>query len=152
MRQEGRTTTLEERIEIGERWEAVQTDDEIAQAMGRSQWTVRKWRRKYQHKGRAGLASHMGRPRTGALGSLPEPVRQAIREMREANPGWGPDTIRAEWGKDPTRKDLPRPSRSRIAAFLKATHGRANGTPNCLNQRRRMQKRCMKNGKWTLRV
>jgi transposase len=118
MRQKGRTTILEERIEIGERWEAGQTDPEIAKAMDRSVGVVRKWRRKYQREGRAGLASHMGRPPTGALGSFPEPVRKAIREMREENPGWGPDTIRAEWDKDPTRKGLPRPSRSRIAAFL----------------------------------
>ncbi len=119
MRQQGRTTTLEERIEIGERWEAGQTDGEIAAAMDRSKWTVRKWRRKYQREGRAGLASHMGRPATGALGGFPERVRQAIREMRAAHPGWGPDTLRAEWSTDPTRQSLPRPSRSRIAAFLK---------------------------------
>jgi transposase len=119
MRQKGRTTTLEERIEIGERSEAGQTDREIAEAMGLSESTVRKWRRKYQREGRAGLASHMGRPPTGALGSFPEPVREVIRDMREENPGWGPDTIRAEWDKDPTRRGLPQPSRSRIAAFLK---------------------------------
>jgi transposase-like protein len=87
MRQKGRTTILEERIEIGERWEAGQKDGEIAEEMGCSKWTIRKWRRKYQHAGRAGLASPMGRPPTGALGSFPERVRQAIREMREANPG-----------------------------------------------------------------
>jgi transposase len=119
MRQRGRRTTLEERIEIGERWEAGQTDPEIGEAMGCSVWVVRKWRRRYQREGRSGLASRMGRPPTGALGHFPKRVREAIREMREANPGWGPDTIRAEWGRDPTRKDLPLPSRSRIAAFLK---------------------------------
>lgn len=119
MRQKGRTTTLEERIAIGERWAAGQTDPEIAAAMGFSVWTVRKWRRKYQRAGRTGLAPRMGRPATGALGSFSEPVRQAIREMRDANSGWGPDTLRVEWGKAPTRQSLPRPSRSRIAAFLK---------------------------------
>jgi transposase len=119
MRQRGRTTTLEERIEIGERWEAGQTDPEIAEALGCSVWTIRKWRRKYQREGRSGLASRMGRPPTGALGYFPKRVRDIILEMRDANPGWGPDTIRAEWERDPTRKGLPLPSRSRIAAFLK---------------------------------
>ena len=61
----------------------------------------------------------MGRPPTGALGHFPKRVREVIREMRDANPGWGPDTIRAEWERDPISKDLPLPSRSRIAAFLK---------------------------------
>jgi transposase-like protein len=63
MVQRGRKTSLEERIEIGERWEAGQTDPEIAAAMGRPVPTVRKWRRKYQREGRApgipyGQASH----------------------------------------------------------------------------------------------
>ena len=44
MVQRGRETTFEERIEIGERWEAGQTDPEIAAAMGRRVPTVRKWR------------------------------------------------------------------------------------------------------------
>lgn len=119
MSQKGRTTTLEERIEIGERWEAGQTDPEIAAALGFSIWVVRKWRRRYQRHGRAGLGSRMGRPAMGALGHFPEEVQDAIREMREAHPGWGPDTIRVEWQKDPTLGGLPQPSRSRIAAFLK---------------------------------
>ena len=55
MGQKGRTTTLEERIEIGERWEAGETDPEIAEAMGRSVWVVRKWRRRYEREGRSGL-------------------------------------------------------------------------------------------------
>ena len=36
MGQKGRPTTLQERIEIGERWEAGETDPEIAEAMDRS--------------------------------------------------------------------------------------------------------------------
>ncbi len=119
MRRKGQTTTLEERIEIGERWEAGQTDREIAEATGCSVWVVRKWRRKYQQEGRLGLASRMGRPATGALGQFPKRVRKVIDEMRKANPGWGPDTIRAEWKKNPVCEGLPLPSRSRIAAFLK---------------------------------
>ena len=68
MTQRGQRTTFNERIEIGERCQAGQTDPAIAQAMSISVWTVRKWRRKYQRDGRSGLASRMGRPATGALG------------------------------------------------------------------------------------
>ncbi|MEA3345088.1 MAG: helix-turn-helix domain-containing protein, partial [Chloroflexota bacterium] len=68
MRQRGRTTTLEERIEIGERWEASQTDPEIAEAMGCS---VRKWRRKYEREGRSGLASRMPAPDQAQVGRPP---------------------------------------------------------------------------------
>ena len=60
MARRGQTTTLEERIEIAERWETGQTDPEIATEMCLSVWTVRKWRRKYQQEGRTGLVSRMG--------------------------------------------------------------------------------------------
>ena len=57
MARRGQKTTLEERIEIGERSKAGQRDPEIAVAMGRPVWTMRKWRRKYQRDGRSGLVS-----------------------------------------------------------------------------------------------
>ena len=119
MVQRGRETTFEERIEIGERWEAGQTDPEIAAAMGRRVPTVRKWRRKYQREGRSGLVSRMGRPPTGALGQFPLEMRDAVRETRERCPGWGPVTIRTELEDDRRFDGMKLPDRSRIAAFLK---------------------------------
>jgi transposase len=119
MAPKGRTTTLAERVEIGERWEAGQKDPEIAVAMGLSVSTVRKWRRKYKKEGRAGLTSWMGRPRTGALGQFPLEVRDTVREMRKEHPGWGPITIRTEVADMPHFAGLKLPSRPRIAAFLK---------------------------------
>ena len=118
MAKRGQTTTLEERIEIGERWEARQKDPEIATAMSLSVWTVRKWRRAYQRQGRAGLVSRMGRPPTGALGQFPFEIRDAVREMRETHSGWGPLTIRTELENDQRFSGKKLPSRPRIAAFL----------------------------------
>jgi transposase len=115
----GRTTTLAERVEIGERWEAGQKDPEVAEAMGLRVSTVRKWRRKYKKAGRAGLTSRMGRPPTGALSQFPLEIREAVREMRKEHPGWGPITIRTELADRPHFTDLKLPNRSRIAAFLK---------------------------------
>ncbi|MGD2207641.1 MAG: helix-turn-helix domain-containing protein [Anaerolineae bacterium] len=71
MAPKGPTTTLAERVEIGERWEAGQKDPEIAAAMGLPVSTVRKWRRIYKKEGRDDLVSRMGRPPTGALGQFP---------------------------------------------------------------------------------
>jgi transposase len=118
MAQRGRRTTLKERVEIGERWEAGQTDPEIATATGISVWTVRKWRRKYQQDGRSGLVSRIGRPATGALGQFPLELRDAVCGMRKSNPGWGPLTILTELGEDEYFKHFKLPSRSRVAAFL----------------------------------
>ena len=119
MARRGQTTNLGERVEIGERWQAGQKDPEIAMAMNLPVWTVRKWRRRYQKQGRSGLSSRMGRPRTGALGQSPPALRDTIRDMREAHPGWGPITIRTELEDMTQFTGVKLPSRSRIAAFLK---------------------------------
>lgn len=103
-------------------WEmarADRTDREIAAIMGLSYWTVRKWRRKAERQGRVSLCSRMGRPATGALGHFPLEVREAIREMRQAHPGWGPLTIRLELEEDLRFTGKRLPSRSRLAAFLR---------------------------------
>jgi hypothetical protein len=118
MARRGQATDLAERVEIGERWAAGQKDAEIAVAMNLPVWTVRKWRRKYQKQGRSGLGSRMGRPCTGALGQSPLELRETIRAMRQAHPGWGPITIRMELEDMPHCTGLKLPSRSRIAAFL----------------------------------
>lgn len=114
----GRKTSLEERLEMGERGQAGQTDAQIAQAMDFSIWTVRKWRRKYQRTGRAGLTSALGRPATGALGQFPKQISQVVQQMRQKHPGWGPLTIRTELEDDPSLAGMKLPHRSRIAAFL----------------------------------
>jgi len=119
MAPKGRTTSLAERVEIGERWESGQKDPKIAAVMGLSVWTVRKWRRRYKKEGRVGLISRMGRPSTGSLGQFPLKIHDAIREMREKHPGWGPLTIRTELEGDRRFAGLRLPSRPRIAAFLK---------------------------------
>jgi hypothetical protein len=116
----GQRTTFQERVDVTERAAAGQSDPVIAAELERSVWTVRKWRRRGQQQGRAGLTARMGRPATGALGSHPPAVREAILQMRRAHPGWGPDTLLAELRLNPAWADQPLPSRARIAALLKA--------------------------------
>jgi transposase InsO family protein len=113
------STTLQQRLEISERAERGGTDPQIATAMHLSPVTVRKWRRRAQREGRSGLGSHMGRPRTGALGKAPLEVRDATRELRLAHPGWGPQNLRLELTHDRRFVGLRLPSRARLAAFLK---------------------------------
>ena len=117
----GQITSFQERLDITERAAAGQSDSEIAAAVGCSVWTVRKWRRIGQRHGRSGLTSQMGRPPTGPLGTFPSALRDAIVQMRRAHPGWGPDTMLAELRLDKRWQDTLLPSRSRIAALLKAT-------------------------------
>jgi transposase InsO family protein len=116
----GQRTSFQERLEIIERAKAGQSDPEIAAALGCSVWTVRKWRRSGQRQGRSGLTSQMGRPPNGPLSTFPSALRDAIVQLRRTHPGWGPDTILAELRVDPCWTDQPLPSRSRVAALLKA--------------------------------
>ena len=89
-------TTLEERVQIGYLAEIGLTDPQIAEQIGWSVHTVRKWRRRYQRVGRTGLASTMGRARHGALSTFPAEIRARLTVWREAHPGWGPKTLHAE--------------------------------------------------------
>jgi Homeodomain-like domain-containing protein len=120
MLRRGQTTTFQERLEITERAAAGQSDPEIAATLGCSVWTVRKWRRRGQHQGRIGLSSQMGRPTTGLLSTFHTGMRDAIVQMRRMHPGWGPTTLLAELRVNPSWAERPLPSRSRIAALLKA--------------------------------
>jgi transposase len=112
-------TTLQQRLEIVERAQAGESDAAIAQAIAYSTWTVRKWRRRERDQGRTGLTTQRGRPASGALGTAPAEIREAIRTIRQGNPGWGAKTILIELGKDDRFANRHLPSRSRIAAFLK---------------------------------
>jgi transposase len=119
MSNKGRTTTLEERVTIARQVDAGQSSREIAEELERPLATVRKWRHRYLREGRAGLSSQMGRPATGALATAPAEMKDAILALREKHPGWGPQTLQLEIGKDERFAGLGLPSRSRIAAYLK---------------------------------
>ena len=119
MSNKGQTTRFAERVEIGERWQARQSDPQIAQEIQEPLATVRKWRRRFQRQGRAGLSSQIGRPKTGPLGHFSGELVQAVTEMRQTHSGWGPLTILVELKKDHRFQSQRLPSRSQIAAFLK---------------------------------
>jgi len=115
-----RPTTLQERLDILERANNGESDRAIGQAMQLSQETVRKWRRKGQRQGRKGLVSVMGRPKRGALSQFSMDLRDRVADWRRSYPGWGAETLRLELANDARFVNLPLPSRSRIAAFLKS--------------------------------
>jgi len=115
-----RPLTLQERTEIMVRAEHKENDTEIAEAMQLSIAVVRKGRRQVRDRGRAGLITCMGRPRSGSLGHFAEELRDSIQTMRRQHPGWGAATLRIELTSDPRFEGLPIPSCPRIAAYLKS--------------------------------
>jgi transposase len=111
-------TTLHDRVMIYELAQAGYKDQEIAERVGWSVPTVRKWRRRGQQAGRAGLSPPRGRPATGALGTYPVALREQLRVWREAHPGWGAKTLRAELARHPVFGQQPLPSQRSIARWL----------------------------------
>ena len=115
-----RPLTLQERTEIMLRAERQENDTQIAAALQLSVAVVRKWRRKARDQGRAGLVTSLGRPPSGPLGHFAKELRAAVKEMRAGHAGWGAGTLRVELAHDPRFANLPVPSCSRLAAYLKS--------------------------------
>jgi transposase len=112
-------TTLQERVLIGELNQAGLSDSQIAKALGLSLSTVRKWRRRLQRQGTAGLVSQRGRPASGAMSSFSQTVIEAVGNWRRVHPGWGPKTLRSQLGCAPDLAAKRLPSQVVIARWLR---------------------------------
>jgi transposase len=111
-------TELADRIQIIELAQVGQSDPQIAEVVGYSRWTVRKWRRRHRDQGRAGLQTKMGRPKRGALSTYPVEMRETILAWRRHHPGWGAKTLRTELEEDERFKEKQLPSLRSINRFL----------------------------------
>jgi transposase len=114
-----RHTTLEDRLQMVALARGGMSDPQVAKQTGWSESTVRKWRRRGQRRGRAGLASQLGRPRRGALSDYPAEIRDTLERWRKAHPGWGPKTLRAELLKAPAFAGQKLPGPASIGRFLR---------------------------------
>lgn len=112
-----RRSTLEERIKIVELARQGIKNRQIAEQVGYSEQTVRKWRRRERQQGRAGLGVPQGRPKRGALSQFGTQVGELLEAWRKEHPGWGATTLRTELEQV---ENLPRPlpSRATIARYL----------------------------------
>lgn len=114
--------SLQQRNLIVDLAEAGLTDPAISGKLNVSVHTVRKWRRRGQHQGREqGFASHQGRPGRGAMSSFPAVMREQFQAWRQAHPGWGPATLRAEWQRTAGPSPARCPSTAVLSRWLKQT-------------------------------
>jgi len=92
----------------------------LAEELGCSYYTARKWWRRGKAEGEQGLREvRRGRPRQGALSTYPEALRDQIKQLKCSYPRWGPDRILVELREDPQWREARLPSRSQIALYLK---------------------------------
>jgi transposase InsO family protein len=115
-----RELSLAQKLQISQRAEAGESDQQIAQDLGVSKEVVRKWRRRIQKQGRNGLRVRRGRPKQGSLSSYPAALREQLLKWRQAHPRWGADSLLARLRQDPYWQEQALPDRSQIARFLKA--------------------------------
>ena len=111
-------TTMEERVEIVERSHKGEIAWRIAHHLGCRSPTVYKWRRRWRQQNRAGLVSHMGRPKRGALSSFPAEVTETLTRWRTEHPGWGANTLRTELEQQACFAGQKLPSTPSISRFL----------------------------------
>lgn len=113
-------TSLAERMQIVQGSAAGETAEQIAQRLGWCASTIRKWRRRGQVLGRAGLISPMGRPAAGAMSTFSPLLQAWLGQLRRNHPGWGPKTLRAELEQDSRWAGVALPSVAVIGRFLQA--------------------------------
>lgn len=111
-------TKLADRIQINDLAAVGQDDQTIAKKVGWSQWTVRKWRRRYRDQGRVGLETKMGRPKQGAMSTYPREMRETLLQWRREHPGWGAKTLRTELEIDEMFRNKQLPSLRSINRLL----------------------------------
>jgi transposase InsO family protein len=97
---------------------------DVARRYGVTRQTVHEWLRRYAREGGlGGLADRSSRPGSCPHQMLPQ-VEAVVVAMRRAHPGWGPDRIRWQMGRDGV---VPVPGRSSIYRAL-VRHGLVDAT------------------------
>lgn len=109
--------TEAEKQQIYEREQAGVSHARVAQELGCSPETVRKWWRRHR-RGQAGRCR--GRPRRGVLSSYPDEVREGCVSLKRAHAHWGPANVKLELKQRLHLSDAQLPSNSRLSTLFKA--------------------------------
>ena len=112
-------TSYPDRLKIGKLAKKGLTDRQIAEQLGLSIPTIRKWRRKIKRGGRETVISRMGRPGQGPLGTYPQEMIDQLKGWCKQHPGWGAKTLRTELSLCEEFRKQPLPSRATLARWLK---------------------------------
>lgn len=84
-----RPTTIQQRQKIMQLAQTGHSHATIAQDVGVSVWTARKWVRRTRAGDLMALVSHLGRPVTGTLAASSPLVRYVALRLKRQHPTWG---------------------------------------------------------------
>lgn len=96
-----RATTVQQRQEFARLVADGWTYPTIADQLGVSYWTVRKWARRAKTHGLPGLVTVSGRPPKGALSTYASVVRYVVLRLKVQHPTWGAEYVRQRLQEHP---------------------------------------------------
>jgi transposase-like protein len=97
-----RATTIQQRQAIAELTAQGQSYQMVAQQLGLSFWSVRKWARQAKRGGLAALVSAIGRPATGPMAETEPRVRYVALRLKRQHPSWGAAYILKKMSERPS--------------------------------------------------
>jgi transposase len=104
-----RATTLQQRQRIMELVQGGHSYNDIAQMLGLSYWTIRKWSQRTRGGEMSRLVSAMGRPRRGPLAHAHPLIRYRVLRWKRQHPAWGADYIVWRLSQQPDLKGITLP-------------------------------------------
>jgi transposase len=93
---------------------------EIAQLLGLSYWTIRKWSRRTRHGALPRLVSAFGRPRSGPLANAHPLIRYLVLRWKRQHPAWGADYIVWRLGHHTSLRGVPLPDASTVWRYWRS--------------------------------
>src|SRR5512147_2316931 len=107
-----------ERLKIDKLSKKGLSDRQVAEQVGLSIHTIRKWRRKLNAGKKSNALSQMGRPKRGALSTYPQAMCEQLQCWCKQHPGWGAKTLHTELALSETFRNQAIPSRATLARWL----------------------------------
>jgi len=96
-----RATTVQQRQEMARLANQGQSYQAVADKLGVSFWTARKWIRQARRGGLAALVTTFGRPATGPLSSFDPLVRYVALRLKRQHRTWGAAYVVKKMGEHP---------------------------------------------------
>ncbi len=88
-----RATTVQQRQEMARLAQAGQSQRAVADRLGVSFWTARKWIRRGRSGDLAALVTEWGRPRAGPMAGFDPQVRYVALRLKRQRPTWGAEYV-----------------------------------------------------------
>jgi len=115
-----RASTIQQRQAIADLTAQGHSYQAVAQQLGLSFWTVRKWARQAKRGGLAALVSSMGRPATGPMAETDPLIRYVALRLKRQHPTWGAAYIRKKMSERASWHGQPLPDATSLWRYWRS--------------------------------